>query len=277
MGNGPYRWGANFTVGWWVFKLRPSSHTCSPSLKFTGISHSFEIRRASLALLQAALICLSWVMTSGVFASSSDKGNSGFVPNRSLCRVRVIQSWGHELWMNSASDKNCAQVVWSSAVQIRRYCSSHWLAHSLVPSVLGWNAVDTFRCMWRRWHSSFVKCDMNLGSWSLMIFRGMPNHRTKCWRYNAATSCPVIVVLHGMNLATFKHPWSIIVSTALKPLDSGRSVIKSMATIWKGPEWRSIVIGWSGAFWCVVCGLFCWHVAQPRTYSSAKSFISFPW
>ena len=76
-----------------------------------------------------------------------------------------------------------------------------------------------------------MKCDMNLGSQLLMIFQGMLNHGTKCWRYNATTSCPVIVVLHGMNLATFEHLWSMIVSTASKPRDSGRSVIKSMATI----------------------------------------------
>ena len=63
----------------------------------TGISHSFEIRRASLALLRASLICLNRVVTLGVFASSSDKGNGGFVPNRSSCGVRVVRSWGHEL------------------------------------------------------------------------------------------------------------------------------------------------------------------------------------
>jgi hypothetical protein len=40
----------------------------------------------------------------------------------------------------------------------------------------------------------------------------------------------------------------MIMSMALKPLDLGKSVIKSIATIWKGPEWGSGVIGCNGAF-----------------------------
>ena len=31
-------------------------------------------------------------------------------------------------------------------------------------------------------------------------------------------------------------------STVLKPFESGRSVIISIATIWKGPEWGSVTI-----------------------------------
>ena len=182
MGKGPYHLGASFAIGWWVFRLHPSSHTCSPSSKFTGMRHSLEIQRASSALSWPSLICCSRLVTSGVIASLLDKGNGGFTPKRSSCGVNVVQSWGQELWTNSARDKNCAQVDWSSAVQIRRYCSSHWLACSLVPLVCGWNAVKTFYCIWRSWHSSFVKCDTNLGSQSLMIFQGILNHGTWCWR-----------------------------------------------------------------------------------------------
>ena len=167
---GPYCRGASFAIGWCVFRFCPSNHTCSPSLKFIGIEHSLETQRASLALSWASLICCNCVMTSRVFASSLDNRKGGFIPKRSSCGVKVILSWGHELWTNSARDRNSAQVDWLSAVQIHKYCSSHWLACLLVPSVCGWNAVETFCWMWRSQHNFFVKCDMNLGSQLLMIF-----------------------------------------------------------------------------------------------------------
>jgi hypothetical protein len=63
-------------------------------------------------------------------------------------------------------------------------------------------------------------------------------------------------VVQGINFAALEQPWSMIVSMALKPFDSGRSVIRSMATIWKGPEWGSGVIGCNRVFQCVVRGLF---------------------
>jgi hypothetical protein len=135
MVKGLYRRGANFAVGWWVLRLCPSNHTCSPLSKFTGIRCSLEVRRASSALSWASLICCNHIVTSGVVTSSSDKGNGGFTLKRSSCGVSIVRSWGQELWTNSASDKNCAQVDWSSAVQIRRYCLSHWLACSPTPSV----------------------------------------------------------------------------------------------------------------------------------------------
>ena len=93
-------------------------------------------------------------------------------------------------------------------------------------------------------------------------------------RYNAATPSPVMFVVQGINFAAFEQPWSIIVSMALKPFDSGRSVIRSMATIWKGPEWGSGVIGCNGAFWWVVRGLFSWQTAH-LCYNCASWTIIF--
>ena len=81
-----------------------------------------------------------------------------------------------------------------------------------------------------------------------MIFRGMPNHGTKCCRYKATTPSLVMFVVQGINFMAFEQPWLIIVSMALKPFDLGKSVIRSIATIWKGPEWGSGVIGCNGAF-----------------------------
>ena len=122
MGKGPYRWGASFVVGWWVFKLCPLSQTCSASSNWTGMRHSFDMWRAASALSCASQICHSHVVMSGTWASSSDKGNGGFTLKRSSCGVRVVQSWGQELWTNSVIDKYCAHVIWSSVVQMRKYC-----------------------------------------------------------------------------------------------------------------------------------------------------------
>jgi hypothetical protein len=72
-------------------------------------------------------------------------------------------------------------------------------------------------------------------------------------------------VVQGINFVALEQLWSMIVSTALKLFDSGKSVIKSMATSWKGPDWGSVVIGCNGAFQCVICSLFSWQVAHLRT------------
>ena len=48
---------------------------------------------------------------------------------------------------------------------------------------------------------------------------------------------PVMFVMQGMNFMAFEQLWLMIISTALKPFDSGKSMIRSIATIWKGPEW----------------------------------------
>ena len=67
---------------------------------------------------------------------------------------------------------------------------------------------------------------------------------------------PVIVVMQGINFAAFEQPWSMIVRMALKPFDSGKLVIRSMATTWKGPWWGSTGIVCNSVCWCVVWGLF---------------------
>ena len=59
----------------------------------------------------------------------------------------------------------------------------------------------------------------------------MPNHGTRCCRYNAATPSLVISVVQGINFVALEQLWSIIISMALKLFDSGKSVIRSIATI----------------------------------------------
>src|SRR6266478_9501807 len=62
-------------------------------------------------------------------------------------------------------------------VTSRRYCSIHWFFRSDSPSVWGWNTVDRFRSMPSFSERDLPKWDVNLGSRSLIIFVGRPNHR----------------------------------------------------------------------------------------------------
>ena len=62
-------------------------------------------------------------------------------------------------------------------VTSRRYCSIHWFFHSNSPSVWGWNAVDRFRSIPSFSERALPKCEVNLGSRSLIILVGKPNHR----------------------------------------------------------------------------------------------------
>src|SRR6266446_7477058 len=62
-------------------------------------------------------------------------------------------------------------------VTSRRYCSTHWFFRSDSPSVCRWNAVDRLRDIPNLVVRAFPKCEVNLGSLSLIIREGSPNHR----------------------------------------------------------------------------------------------------
>ncbi len=64
----------------------------------------------------------------------------------------------------------------SFEVTSRRYCSIHWFFHSDSPSVWGWNAVDRFCSIPSFSDRALLKCEVNLGSRSLIILVGKPNH-----------------------------------------------------------------------------------------------------
>src|SRR6266403_5741437 len=65
----------------------------------------------------------------------------------------------------------------SFEVTNRRYCSIRWFFRSDNPSVWGWNAVDRFRSMPSFSERALPKCEVNLGSRSLIILVGRPNQR----------------------------------------------------------------------------------------------------
>ncbi len=64
---------------------------------------------------------------------------------------------------------------------------------------------------------AFPKWEVNLGSLSLIIQEGSPNHWYTWSRYSHAMPGPVIVSEHGRNIAACKHPWSTMVRIALWP------------------------------------------------------------
>src|SRR6266478_6935511 len=75
-----------------------------------------------------------------------------------------------------ASASQCVHPFGSLEVTSRRYCSIHWFFRSDRPSVWGWNAVDRFRSIPSFSERAFLKCEVNLGSRSLIILVGRPNH-----------------------------------------------------------------------------------------------------
>src|SRR6266403_2927609 len=76
-----------------------------------------------------------------------------------------------------ASASQCVHPFASFDVTSRRYCSIHWFFRSDRPSVWGSNAVDRLRSMPSFSERALPKCEVNLGSQSLIILVGRPNHR----------------------------------------------------------------------------------------------------
>ncbi len=75
-----------------------------------------------------------------------------------------------------ASASQCIHPLGSLEVTKCRYCSIHWFFRSDSPSVWGWKAVDRFHWMPSFSVSALPKCEVNLGSRSLIILIGSPNH-----------------------------------------------------------------------------------------------------
>ncbi len=76
-----------------------------------------------------------------------------------------------------ASASQCVHPLGSFDVTNRRYCSIHWFFRSDSLSCWGWNAVDRFRSILSLSERALLKCEVNLGSRSLIILVGRPNHR----------------------------------------------------------------------------------------------------
>src|SRR6266403_5466648 len=178
--NGPRCFGVSLAFWWGSFKWDASSQTCSRRWNCAGggpfwSATLLRARMASARFLVMVCICDStralWVcstlseLSGGLYPKRIWLGESpGVVLIRLLCTVVA----------------NASQYVHpfgSFEVTSRRYCSIHWFFRSDSPSVCGWNAVDRFRSILSFSERALPNCDVNLGSRSLIIFVGRPNHR----------------------------------------------------------------------------------------------------
>ncbi len=75
-----------------------------------------------------------------------------------------------------ANVSQCVHPLGLLEVTSHRYCSTHWFFHSESLSVWGWKAVDRFHCMPSFSVRALLNWEVNLGSRSLIILVGRPNH-----------------------------------------------------------------------------------------------------
>jgi hypothetical protein len=148
-----------------------------------------------------------------------------------------------------------------------------WFFLSDILSVWGWNADDRFWLIPKCRARLLPKWNVNRGLQSLMTLFSNLNHLYMWSMYNWMTPGPIIVVVQGRKMAAHKHPWSTMVRIASFPLCLERPVIRSIAICLKGSVPSFVVIQYSGVFVWWVMILFCWHVAQPFTYSAIHLFI----
>ena len=78
-----------------------------------------------------------------------------------------------------------------------------------------------------------MTCEVNCRPQSLTMVRGSPWSFQMWNRYNLVVSRAVAVLLHGMNSVSLENQ-SMTVRMELKPLESGKSVIKSVLTSTQG-------------------------------------------
>jgi hypothetical protein len=102
-------------------------------------------------------------------------------------------------------------------VRILRICLTYWFFLSDSLLVCGCVVVLRFCLICNFSAIDLLKCDVNHGLQSLMIFWGNLNHWKTCSKYSCAISGLVIVVLQGKKIAVHEHPWSTMVRIASFP------------------------------------------------------------
>ena len=270
---GPYLHGSGLhvPVTWRFF---PSSQTLSPvfiSVIFLSSLCDCHASRLFWTPCLASSSSFSLTSVAGVFPSISCMLTWGLVPIRSSCSEWCVMSFFQELWVNSAIGNILAQLFCHPVVHGLRYCSIQAFICSVCPSVLGWNAVDKFCWTPSDLQMALEKFDANWGSWLDMMCLGTPNHGTRCLRYSWAMPGLSIILLQGMNLAAFEHPWLTMMSILSKLSDLGRSVIRSINMYWNRPSPAGTSKHCRGAFLHGRFVLDSWHLAQPLMYCSTKS------
>ena len=178
--NGPNHFGVNFAFWWGSFRWDVSSHTCWLSLycEAGGPFWSAVLFRAQIAFLWFWVIISDRVSTRGfVVSGDSSVLRRGLYPSKIWFGDSPVVTLTWLLCTAVASASQLVHPFGSMDVMSCRYCSTHWFFLSDSLSVWGWNTVDRLHSIPSLVVRAFPKWDVNLGSLSLIIREGSPNHR----------------------------------------------------------------------------------------------------
>ena len=64
--------------------------------------------------------------------------------------------------------------------------------------------------------------------------------------YSPTTPSASMVSVQGIKMAALEQSWSVMVRIELYPWDSGSLTMKSIAIVWKGRAFGSVVMGKAG-------------------------------
>ena len=105
----------------------------------------------------------------------------------------------------------------------------------------------------------------NWGPLSEIILSGILNLLKTLSTRSCAVCSAVIVLLQGIKITPFVCPWSTTERIELKPLETGRSVMKSAEICANGQRDFAPLTGTSAGFEGCLLILNCWQTAQPFT------------
>ena len=148
---------SGLVLGWWSCG---SFLIDSPGCLFLCFFHSFH---SLLCGLIVGSVVFWWMQ-------------HGLIPKRIWLGDKLVMLFFQLLWTAVAMASQSDQSLGWPPVTSLRYCSTHWFFHSESLSVWGCEAVDRFCWISSCLVSAFPKCEVNLGSLSLMIFLGSPYH-----------------------------------------------------------------------------------------------------
>src|SRR6266404_5694961 len=178
--NGPRRFGVSLAFWCGSFRWDASSQTCSWRWNCAGGGPFWLATLLSARMVSARFL---------VIACIRDSTKALWVCN-TLSELSV-ELYPKRIWLGEspvvvlirllctvvASVSQYVHPFGSFDVTSRRYCSIHWFFCSDSPSVWGWNAMDRFRSIPSFSERALPNCEVNLGSRSLIILTGKPNHR----------------------------------------------------------------------------------------------------
>src|SRR6266403_5991264 len=177
--NGPRCFGVSLAFWWGSFKWDASNQTCSRRWNCArgGPFWLATLLSARIASARFLVIACTRDSTKALWVCNTlSELSVGLYPKRIWLGESPVVVLTQLLCTVVARASQCVHPFGSFEVTSHRYCSIHWFFHSNSPSVWGWNAVDRFHWIPSFSVSALPNCEVNLGSRSLIIFVGSPNH-----------------------------------------------------------------------------------------------------